>query len=267
MPAFTASDGCNIHYDTFGSDGPRILLIPGLGGDGRFYAKVVKALEPSHRLIVMDHRGAGRSDRPEGPQSIETIAGDAAALLAATGGAAHLVGHSTGGAIVQVMALDHPETALSCTISGSWARADTRFRTLFSARAELLEAGLVETYQRLTHIFAYEPAYLDVHADRLDAVVGAARDVLAPIGVAAARLRMLLRHDRLDSLAAIRVPTQVIAAEDDILIPPYLTKNVADAIPNAQFHIVPGAHFHPMTHPEPFANLVRQFIAGVYDAR
>jgi aminoacrylate hydrolase len=260
MPFFTAADGCRIHYETLGSAGPRLILIPGLGGDGRFWAGVIGLLEADHRIIVTDHRGAGRSDRPEGPYSIPMIASDIAGLLAQTGGPAHIVGHSTGGAIAQVLALDHAELGLSYTISSSWARADTRFRTLFSARAELLEAGMAKTYQRLGHVLCHEPSYLDSHASQLEAAIAAARRTLAPLTVSAARVRMLLDHDRLADLPRIAAPVQVIAATGDILTPPALSEAIAAAIPGARFVSVPGAHFHPLADAEGFAAIIRRFI-------
>lgn len=258
---FTAADGCRIHVEAFGSVGPRLLLIPGLGGDGRFFSGVVADLQRDHRLILMDHRGAGRSDKPDTGYSIPLIAADAAALLTQTGGAAHVIGHSTGGAIVQDLLLDHPDLCLSGTISSSWARADARFRALFTARAELLEAGLAESYQRLTHVFCHDASTLEREADRLDLAVSDAATALAPLAVAARRVRMLLHHDRLADLHRITRPVQVIAAEDDILTPPALTQAVADAIPDASFVMVPGAHFHPMARPTAFAAAVRSFLA------
>lgn len=261
MPLFAAADGCRIHYETSGSHGPRLLLIPGLGGDGRFWTGVVRLLEADHRIIVTDHRGAGRSDRPNGPYSIPLIAGDIAGLLAQTGGAAHIVGHSTGGAIAQVLALDHGELGLSYTISSSWARADARFRTLFNARAELLEAGMAATYQRLGHVLCHEPSYLETHAGQLEAAATAAGETLAPLAVTAARVRMLLDHDRLADLSRIAAPVQVIAAAGDILTPPALSQAIATAVPGADLVTVPGAHFHPLADPEGFAAILRRFIA------
>lgn len=267
MAIFIAEDGCRIHYEIVGDTGPRIALIPGLGGDGRFWNGVVGELKDEHRLVVVDHRGAGRSDRPEGTYAIGRITADVAGILEASGGAAHIVGHSTGGAVAQELALDHRALGLSYTISSSWARSDARFRTLFAARAEMLEAGLVETYQRLTHVFCHMPSYIEANEGKLEAAVAAAPQALAPLSVAAARVRMLLRHDRLDDLASIAAPVQVLAAEDDILTPPALTRAVADAVQGAQFITVPGAHFHPLTDPARFAAIIRRFISEVSHGR
>ncbi len=80
MPMTTAADGCKIHYERSGS-GPTVALIPGLGGDGRFWSGVVSCLADRFDLIVMDHRGAGRSDRPDKPYSIGIIADDLLTVL------------------------------------------------------------------------------------------------------------------------------------------------------------------------------------------
>ncbi len=162
---------------------------------------------------------------------------------------------------MQELLLDHAGLCLSGTISSSWARADQRFRTLFTARADLLEAGQAESYQRLTHVFCHDESTLEREAARLEAAVAQAATALAPLAIAARRVRMLLDHDRLADLPRIAAPVQVIAAEDDILTPPALTRAVADAIPGAAFLTTPGAHFHPLTRPAAFAAAVRSFVA------
>ncbi len=263
MAQFVASDGCRIHYETFGDRGPVVLLIPGLGGDGRFWNGVVHELVGAYRLLVVDHRGAGRSDRPGGAYSIGQIAADTAGIAALLGEMVHVVGHSTGGAIAQTLAIDHPGTGLSFTISSSWAEADERFRSLFIARAEMLENGLTEAYQRLTHVFGHEASYLEAHAEELAKAVARASDVLAPLRVAAARVRMLLDHDRLVDLSRIAKPVHVIVANDDILTPPELSERVASAISGARLTRLDGAHFHPLARPQQFAAVLRRFLSDI----
>lgn len=260
MAYHVAQDGCRIHYKIFGEQGPSIILIPGLGGDGRFWNGVVERLKENFQLIVPDHRGAGQSDRLDGPYSIPLIASDIVGIVRELGRPVHVVGHSTGGAIAQVIALDHPDIGSSYTISSSWARSDERFRVLFTARAEIMDAGLAETYQRMTLIFGHTAEWLEQHRDACIEGIAAARESLAPFSVTAARIRMLLDHDRLADLPKIQRPVQVVAATDDILTPPALTQAVAIAIPNATFVTVPGAHFHPLANPDQFASVIEQFI-------
>ena len=262
MPIITAADGCELYYERTGS-GPPVVLIPGLGGDGRFWGGVVTRLADRFDLLVVDHRGAGRSGRPSGAYSIEGIARDVTAVLDAEGcPSAHLVGHSTGGAIVQTLALDAPERTRSLVISGSWDCSDARFRAAFEARAALLDAGLSAAYQRLTHVFGYDAAWLDAHDATLQDAVTAAAEALAPLDVTAARVRMLLDFDRSADLHRIGQPTLVIGGRDDILIPIRHAHRLQALIPNATLCALPGAHFHPRTDPGPFADRVAAFLTG-----
>lgn len=260
MRTVIAADGCKLYYERAGS-GPPVVLIPGLGGDGRFWAGVVARLAGCFDLIVVDHRGAGRSARPPGPYSIDGIARDVLAVLDAEGcDAAHLVGHSTGGAIVQTLALDASERARSLIISGSWDRSDARFRAAFEARAALLDAGLSAAYQQLTHVFGYDPAWLDAHEADLGKAVATAGTALAPLEVTAARVRMLLDFDRSEELHRISQPTLIIGARDDALIPIHHAHRLAALIPHAAFSELQGAHFHPRTDPVPFVDRVAAFL-------
>ncbi len=214
----------------------------------------------------MDHRGAGRSDRPDTGYSFAIIAADLLSVLDAEGiEAAHLVGHSTGGAIVQTLALDAPSRARRLVISGSWDRPDARFRALFEARAALLDAGLTAPYQRLTHVFGFDPAWMEAHAPELDRAVDRAADTLAPLSVTAARVRMLLDFDRSTDLVGLHHDTLVMGADGDVLIPFHHAERLAASIPGAELIRLDGAHFHPSTDPVPFAETVAAFL-GRQDA-
>ncbi len=261
MATLRAADGCSLYYERTGA-GPAVVLIPGLGGDGRFWAGVMAALQDRFDVLVVDHRGAGRSDRPDGPYTIAGISQDVLAIMDAEGiAAAHLVGHSTGGAIVQTLGLDAPDRARSLVISGSWDRPDARFRAAFEARASLLDAGLAEAYQLLTHVLGYDPVYLDAHEAELGTAVASAATALAPLPVTAARVRMLLDFDRAADLGRLRQPTLIIGARDDALIPIHHARRLKALVPHAAYAELEGAHFHPRTDPLPFAERVKRFLA------
>lgn len=263
MSLYRASDGCRVHYDVVGRGTP-VMLIPGLGGDGRFWLDVARHLESAFRLIMVDHRGAGRSDRPEGGYSLPRLAADMAGIMDQEGlRRAHLVGHSTGGAIVQLLALDWPDHVLSCTISSSWCRSDTRFRSLFALRRQLLLDGKVEAYQELTHVLGYTAGWIEAHRRELAEAVSRARLTLSPATVQIARIDMLLEHDVEARIGRISAPTLVIGAEDDALLPLEYSRRIAEAIPGARIATVGGGHFHPRARPEPFAGLVRNFLEAV----
>lgn len=260
MPSTVTSDGCRLHYERTGS-GSVVILIPGLGGDGRFWAGVVARLADRFDLITVDHRGAGRSDRPAGFYTIDGIANDVLAVMDAEGvETAHLVGHSTGGAVVQTIALDALRRARSLVISGSWDRPDARFQATFEARATLLDAGLVEAYQKLTHVFGYDPAFIEAHREELDLAVASAGETLASLAITAARVRMLLAFNRSANLERIRHRTLIAGARDDMLIPIHHARRLHRLLPHADYIEFEGAHFHPRTDPDPFAGCVARFL-------
>ncbi|GLK84697.1 alpha/beta fold hydrolase [Ancylobacter defluvii] len=260
MPLLTTSDGCRVHYEVRGSGAP-VVLIPGLGGDGRFWEPVAERLEDRFRLILADHRGAGRSDRQDGPYTIERIARDVVEIMDAEGcTTAHLVGHSTGGTVVQTLALEAAERVGRIVVSGSWPGPDARFRALFTARLALLEANQPAIYQAFTHVLGYDADWIAAHEAELDAAIGRAGEVLAPLAVAAARIRMLLAYDRAADLDRIAAPTLVIGARDDEMILFEQSERIARAIAGAELVALDGGHFYPRTRAELFARHVDDFL-------
>ena len=80
--------------------GEAVIFIPGLGGDHYLWHRQLPAFAAHFRAIAIDNRGAGQSDKPDVPYTIEQMADDVASLMDALGiERAHLVGASMGGFI------------------------------------------------------------------------------------------------------------------------------------------------------------------------
>lgn len=265
MPTLNAADGCRIYYEVDG-DGPPLMLIPGLGGSADFWSDVARHLTPHFRVISFDHRGTGRSDRPLGQYCIEQIARDTIAILDEAGiERAHLAGHSTGGVIAQVIALDHVARVDRLVISGSWATFDARMALLFEARAEILSTAGPSVYQKLTHAMGFPAEWISAHLDELDKAMADAPSNLAPIDVTLARLGMLARTDRYHELGGIHARTLIIGAPDDPIVPFYQSELLAGAIPGARLQPFAGSHFFPRVDPRCFAGLLRDFLQATDD--
>ncbi len=260
MAYYLSSDGCRIHFEETG-EGPACVLIPGLGGDGQFWRGVVAYLEKDHRLLIVDHRGAGASDRPPNGYSIPRIADDVVGIMDQIGlTSAPLVGHSTGAMVAQTIAVTYPKQVSGLVLSGGWARRDLRFRRIFEARlALLLEAGPV-AYHKLTQALGYDAAWMEQNRDILDAELRTAPEWLSPREVQAQRITMLLEHDVHGALGSLAVPTLVVGAEDDALIPFAASQDLAALIPDARLARLSGGHFFPRSYPGPFAALVARFL-------
>lgn len=121
MPYIQAGD-VRIWYETFGQGEP-LLLIMGLGGTVRSWGLQIPQLSKRYRLICLDNRGVGYSDKPPGPYRIEDMAADALAVLDALSiRSAHVLGVSMGGLIAQALYHAQPQRVrsliLGCTGSG-----------------------------------------------------------------------------------------------------------------------------------------------------
>ncbi len=100
-----------LNYEERGQ-GPAFLFIPGLVGLLNAWEFQLAEFSKRYRCIVFDHRGTGDSDKPNDSYSTQAIARDAVALLDKLGiDKAHVAGTSTGGCVLQNLAIDYPQTA------------------------------------------------------------------------------------------------------------------------------------------------------------
>src|SRR5262249_20860991 len=149
--------------------------------------------------------------------------------------------------------IDTPERVDRLVISGSWARADDRFRLLFETRLAVLQNAGPAAYTALGQLLAYPPDWINAHEAAVHHAIARAEADLTPSAATEARLAMLLAHDRLDDLHRIRAPTLVLGAEDDMIVPISHARAIAERIPGATFAALSGGHFFPRTAPQQFA--------------
>jgi aminoacrylate hydrolase len=257
-----ADDGVRLRVRLHGEGRP-LLLIPGLGGKASFWDEARPWLGPGRRLILPDHRGAGESDRPPGPYSISRLVSDCLRILDAVApGPVDIVGHSTGGAIAQGIALAAPSRVARLVLSGTWARPDAHFQLTFATRLAVLRQAGAYTYSALTAAMGFPPDWFDAPAHAAPALFDQLAADLQPIAVAEARLQMLLDHPGLSdaALAGIGAETLVIGAVDDAIVPIRHQRQLSAAIPAATLVECDGGHFYPRSRARRFAETVRWFI-------
>jgi len=242
MP-YTDTPGFRMYYEV-GGDGPPLLLINGLGSDHREWGHQLPAFSGRFRTIVFDNRGAGESAAPPGPYSTETMADDAAALLAHLGvPRAHVLGVSLGGMIAQEVALRHParvdRLVLACTAPGG----DTSERPSREALAAFVRtaAGRPEEELRRMIPFLYTDRYFREHPEEIEAFIERRLDHPATVGGHAAQMAAAIGHAAQDRLPGIAAPTLVIAGTADLLVPPVNSERIASRIPGAKLVLLPGA--------------------------
>jgi 3-oxoadipate enol-lactonase len=266
MPYARAHDGARIHYEAFGRrSSPAVLMIQGLGADKHGWDMQRFALAIRYRVIALDNRGAGRSDKPFGAYSIEQMANDAIAVLDdAEVDAAHVVGASMGGAISQVLTLRHPTRVLSLTLACTACRNQQWRRDLLDGWSKTAaEQGMgamtrdaarwvigPRSFRRLFPAFGWLGPFAmgrSTHSflSQVEACTSAS-DELA------------------DELADIRVPTLVMVGNQDILTPRGDSEEIAERIPGAELVVISGAaHGFMMEHASTFNSILLEFLHRV----
>ena len=261
MAELTLSDGETLYYEVQGT-GPPLALVTGLGGLASFWAPHVAALSERFTVILHDHRGTGRSSHSAIRYSVGQMADDLLQLLDRLDiGRAHLVGHSTGGAIGQTLALDRPERVGRLVLSSSWAGADAYFRRLFAVRAEVLRASGTAAYLRASSLFMCPPVWIRDTMARLEESEAAALALAPPPEVVLSRIEAILAFERRAELGRIAAPTLVTCATDDQITPHYFSEELARRIPGAALALAPyGGHFYPAVMAEDFRRTVVAFL-------
>jgi aminoacrylate hydrolase len=258
------TNGIQTHYQVTGQ-GPALVLVSGLGGAGAYWAPQREAFAAHFSVITYDQRGAGQSDQPDEPYSIELLADDLQALIAGLNLERPLVlGHSTGGAIGQVVAAREPQLLGALVLYASWGRSDAHFNWCFRMRRALLEGSSMEEYVHGSALFLYPPEYLRDQAESLSPALLASVARFAPRQIVLRRIDAIMAHDASALLGNIRIATLVLCAEDDILTPPYQSRLLSEAIPGATLITVPwGGHSFSETRSATFNRLVLDFFADL----
>jgi len=256
------SDGAILHASCEGN-GPILMLISGLGGTAGFWNPVAQRLASQFTIVRFDQRGIAESTRGTKPCTTMTLAQDSLHVLDAFDiPRATVLGHSTGGCIAQCMASMAGERLERAILSATWIKAGAYMRALFSMRQSLL-ATAPQAYAETAALLSYPAAWLQEHWAVFEkAVAGTPRNEHGKT-IIAERIDALLAHDGQEMLKALTMPTLLLGAEDDIIVPSLHQRELAAALPAAQLHMMEqGGHFFPVTQTERFAARLAAFMGG-----
>lgn len=257
MPTVHVAD-VDLAYTREGSGDP-VMLIGGLSGQGRGWGAQIDLFAGDFDVIVPDHPGTGDSGKPS-RYSLSHHAEAMAELIRELGtGPTHLVGSSTGGAIAQLMALDHPDVVRGISLVSSWARADDFFRHQFAVRKEVLEGLGPAAYAATSALFLFSPGFFRDHYQEVEGWLAAASN--GDPAVMSARIDMILEHDELDRLGQIDTPTLVLVGSTDACTPPHLSRELAEHIHGAETVVIEGGHLIYKEAVDEFHRVVSEFIS------
>lgn len=233
-------NGIQMYYATYGAGDPVLLIHGGLGNADIWSAQVFDLMK-DHLVIVADSRGHGRSSRTAEPFGYDLMSSDYLALLDFLKiDKVDLVGWSDGGIIGLDIAMSNPE----------------RLDHLFAQAANITTDGVDPAVATDAVFGAYitwmsgDYAAMSPTPDQFDPFVAQISEMWAT------------QPNWTDAqVAAIKVPTAVVAGEyDEAILRPH-TEKIASLIPGSKLVILPDAsHFAMLQAPEDYTAAVRAFI-------
>ena len=157
-------NGVDFYYELHGEGEPPsepLLLVHGYTGDITDFRFQISEFSRTHRVLVFDHRGHGRSAAPSerATYTIEQMADDVEAMADRVGfGRYHLLGHSMGGAVAQEIALRSPGRLMSLTLHDSGNRPADRTGTVATVIASTHRIAEEQGMAAVAALYAMLPA-------------------------------------------------------------------------------------------------------------
>lgn len=252
MP-FADNDGVQLYYETEGT-GPAVVMTHGIWTDGRDYRLTgwVDGLKDDYKLVIMDMRGHGRSDKPHDPSAyaIENLIGDILAVTDDAADEAHYFGYSWGGRIGYGVALEAPHRFKSFIIGG--AKAETLTTEQPNLLLNAITGGREALEELLVAMFPTE--WTSLVALRLEGDMEA---------LAAATEALVTNFpDFTSRLHAIEQPCLAFCGDQDGNYEGM--QRAEQLIPNASLLTLPGLdHVGGITHSELVLPALRRFLREV----
>ena len=221
--------GRSLALDDLGTGEP-LVLVHGLGGTANSWAPVLEAFRHSHRVIVLDLPGAGRSAL-DATATISSMAADVLAVMDALGLAStHLVGHSMGTITCQHVAAAAPARVRDLVLLGPLAQPPDAARPALAARAQ---TALAEGMDGIAELICERGLAPATRAQK-PVVAGFVRELLQRQAPAAyARHCQALSEAVRADPARIQCRTLLISGTEDTTSPPASVAALAASLPNA----------------------------------
>ena len=261
----------SLHYEDAGplgdaSGAPPVLLPHEPGGCAESWRAMMLLLARDRRVIAMDFRGAGQSEKPPLPFALETLADDAAALLRCLNvSRADVVGGALGSLVGVLLTGRHPALIRRLALFAVSGDMNERTAAYVSDRANRVRREGMRPVADASLANAFLPAHTGARSRYRPMYQPRERGYLShdPAGYAA--LSLALAGVTLDPPVweAVRAPSLVCSGTDDFIWPPEHGRRAAARIAGARFKTLTEAgHFPHLQTPEAATLLAQRFFLG-----
>lgn len=247
--SFANSAGIRLFYKRQGEGCP-VLFLPGVGSDLRSRPSVFNScLSERFDILSLDHRGTGRSDKPDVAYTMSQYALDAEAVMDAEGWpSAHIIGVSFGGMVAQELAIGNParvrSLVLCCTTSGGAGGSSYPLHRLSDPVTDMRTEKMLGIWDT-----RLGKPWQEDHPDWVarmtaDALANIPPFLREPGGEAGFRRQLEARshHDTYERLPAINAPTLICGGRYDGHAKPECLRNLQRQIAGSEIAFFKGGH-------------------------
>ena len=263
MGKYADSNGTKIYYQIRGEGDP-LVLIMGFGADGNVWEKHTLAFEKHFKCIIMDNRGVGSSDQPKGPYSTSMMAEDVIAVMNNEAIIkARVAGISMGGAITQMLALNHPERVQAIALISTWPKFNNYAKSMYENLKKLRLTSDPSDFMELLQLWIFAPPYYESNMEDLKAGQQGASENSNPQSKEGfeGQLDACIGHDAVHRLKEINIPTLITVGDMDVMTPPSFSKILHENIKESEYVNFPNAgHVHHWEDLERFNKITTDFF-------
>jgi 3-oxoadipate enol-lactonase len=267
VPYVKTKDGVDIYYEVSG-EGTPFLFLSETACDGAVW-KIYQVPEfaRDHRVVIFDYRGTGLSGKPSAKYSTDMFADDAAAVMDHLGHEEAVVcGHSMGGRVAQLLALDHPRKVSKLILASSGAAHPGETGIPLRIAKEMVEMGYEKYVREHTIVVGWTETYAKQHMDIIEKYLKVRMANLCPVEFYFRHVLARQAHDTSDRLKDIKVPTLILVGDDDHFVVSDMSHRagadiLAKGIPNSRLVVLPGErHSYFYTEPAKVHAIMRDFL-------
>ncbi len=227
-------NGISIYYEVFGSGKP-LIFIPGFSTDITRYSWIIGRLSKRRKVIAIDNRGSGRTDKPDTAYTVDTMADDVSALMKKlVAGGADVLGFSMGGSIAIDLAIRHP--------------GQVKRMVLISTLAESIPESLPLRFIRMLL--------------RIPIIGRIGTRHSQPYYSSVRQLEALKKFDATKNLYKIRSPTLILHGKRDSIVPHRMATNMHSGIRNSRIITLDEGHMMIFFRHGRLAREVLAFLEG-----
>jgi pimeloyl-ACP methyl ester carboxylesterase len=258
MPSVRVDDGVTLSYQVQGEGPATILYMHGWAGSGAQFDETIADLDLNAlRVVTMDLRGHGDSDKTVRPYDLDRIADDVWAVADAAGATRIvLIGFSMSGKFAQYVALRQPQRVSGLVLLAGFPASAMAFPQEV-VRDWVARAGDRESLRQLITPFVSEP----VDAAVFDRYVDHAAKV--PAAVLECTLQTCITTSFAERIESLTMPALIVGGKRDVYFPPEAVAQLARSFPCARGVCLECNHEVEMERPRELANLIEAFVCGL----